>query len=53
MSWECPYYNDKICQLNGLKCKPGKGKCVLKGRFEVTSVNRTPVSDKTSKPEKD
>lgn len=37
MSWECPYWNDNICELNGIECKPGKGHCVLRERFEFAS----------------
>ena len=37
MSWDCPHWNNDICQLNGITCKPGKGQCVLKGRFEIKS----------------
>jgi len=39
MSWDCPHWNNDICQLNGITCKPGKGQCVLKGRFEIKSGN--------------
>jgi hypothetical protein len=35
MSWDCPYWNNEICQLNGIKCVPGKGQCVLKSRFVI------------------
>lgn len=35
MSFECPHWNDEICQLNGMDCRPGKGHCVLRNRFEV------------------
>ncbi len=37
MSWDCPHWNNDICELNGITCKPGKGQCVLKGRFEIKS----------------
>ena len=37
MSWDCPYWTDEICQLNGITCKPGKGQCVLKGRYLIKS----------------
>ena len=39
MSWDCPHWNNDICQLNSITCKPGKGQCVLKGRFEIKSGN--------------
>ena len=39
MSWDCPHWNNDICQLNGITCKPGKGQCVPKGRFEIKSGN--------------
>ena len=39
MSWDCPYWNNEICKLNGISCVPGKGRCVLKGRFEIKSGN--------------
>jgi hypothetical protein len=50
MSWDCPHYTDKLCQLNGLDCKPGKGKCVLKGRFEITSSKKPLKSDRNTNP---
>lgn len=37
MSWDCPHWNNEICQLNGITCVPGKGQCVLKGRYEIKS----------------
>lgn len=37
MSWDCPHWNKDICELNGITCVPGKGQCVLKGRFEIKS----------------
>jgi hypothetical protein len=37
MSWDCPYWNHDICDLNGITCKPGKGQCVLKNRYEIIS----------------
>jgi len=39
MSWDCPHWNNEICQLNGITCVPGKGQCVLKGRYEIKSGN--------------
>ena len=53
MSWECPHYNDKICLLNGMECKPGKGKCVLKGRVEVISAKKIPKTGKRNRLESD
>jgi hypothetical protein len=41
MSWDCPHWNNEICQLNGITCVPGKGQCVLKGRFEIKSGRTT------------
>jgi len=37
MSWDCPHWNNEICLLNGITCVPGKGQCVLKGRYEIKS----------------
>ena len=42
MSWDCPHWNNEICELNGITCVPGKGRCVLKGRYEIKSG----ISDK-------
>lgn len=56
MSWDCPYWNNNICKLNGITCKPGKGQCVLKGRFEIKTGKKSEVkvqieqSDKKKKP---
>ncbi|NOX89178.1 MAG: hypothetical protein GXO77_09130 [Calditrichaeota bacterium] len=52
MSWDCPhlYWYQKgfekrnLCRLNGRDCSPGKGKCVLKGRFEISSADKTAAS---------
>jgi hypothetical protein len=41
MSWDCPYWNNDLCQLNGIACVPGKGQCVLKGRYEIKSGKPT------------
>jgi hypothetical protein len=46
MSWDCPHWNNEICQLNGITCVPGKGKCVLKGRYEI----KTGTKDKEKVP---
>ena len=40
MSWDCPYWNNEICMLNGMTCAPGKGHCVLKNRFQIISGNK-------------
>ena len=40
MSWDCPYWNNEICMLNGMTCTPGKGHCVLKNRFQIISGNK-------------
>ncbi|MBN1408841.1 MAG: hypothetical protein JW956_13675 [Calditrichaceae bacterium] len=37
MSWDCPYWNNEICELNGMACTPGKGRCVLRDRFQIIS----------------
>ena len=37
MSWDCPHWNNDICQLNGITCVPGKGQCALKGRYVIKS----------------
>lgn len=34
MSFECPYFNDDICKLQKGLCKPGIGKCILKGKVQ-------------------
>lgn len=39
MSWDCPYWNNEICELNGMTCTPGKGHCVLRDRFQIISGN--------------
>jgi len=41
MSWDCPYWNSEICELNGMACKPGKGQCVLRKRYEIISPKKT------------
>jgi hypothetical protein len=48
MSWDCPHWNNDICQLNGITCVPGKGQCVLKGRYEIKSgkLNKKKTSKK-------
>jgi len=48
MSWDCPYYNNDICQLNGISCIPGKGECVLKGKYRIQSGD-TPKADNPKK----
>jgi hypothetical protein len=40
MSWDCPYWNNDICELNGMLCTPGKGHCVLRNRFEIISGDK-------------
>jgi hypothetical protein len=46
VSWDCPYWNNDICELNGITCVPGKGQCVLKGRYEIkTSEKKIEKSD--------
>jgi hypothetical protein len=46
MSWDCPYWVDEICKLNDLTCKPGKGKCILKGRFQIQSGEKKKEQEK-------
>ena len=41
MSWDCPHWNNEICDLNGIKCTPGKGQCVLKDRYEIVSSGKS------------
>ena len=45
MSWDCPHWNNDICQLNGITCVPGKGQCVLKGRYEIKSIKSKKPKD--------
>jgi hypothetical protein len=40
MSWDCPHWNNEICELNGMTCTPGKGQCVLRNRYEIISVDK-------------
>lgn len=40
MSWDCPHWNNEICELNGIKCTPGKGHCVLKDRYQIISSEK-------------
>ena len=35
MSWDCPNKVNETCTLNDTNCKPGTGKCVLKGKYEI------------------
>ena len=49
MSWDCPHWLNEICQLNGVTCKPGKGKCVLKDKYVVISGKK---NDKKSEDNK-
>jgi len=49
MSWDCPYWIDDICQLNEMACKPGKGHCVLKGRFQIQSGKKEKEEKKEKK----
>ena len=49
MSWDCPHWNNEICQLNGITCVPGKGQCVLKGRFEIKSGKPSKKKDQDDK----
>lgn len=45
MSWSCPYLRDDICELHGNKCKPGKGQCILKGKYKISSLKDVLVDD--------
>ena len=49
MSWDCPYWVDDICRLNGIACKPGKGQCVLKGRYQIKSGKKDNEEEKEEK----
>jgi len=40
MSWDCPHYDKNICKLNGIECKPGKGNCVLRDKYEIISPKK-------------
>ncbi len=40
MSWDCPHWNNEICELNGMTCTPGKGHCVLRNRYEIISGDK-------------
>lgn len=50
MSWDCPYWNNNICDLNGIECKPGKGQCILRHRFEIKS-SKKPKNNQNNKSE--
>ncbi len=52
MSWDCPHWNNEICQLNGITCVPGKGQCVLKGRYEIKSGKSQKNEKKKEHPKK-
>ena len=52
MSWDCPYWNNDICDLNGMECKPGKGNCVLRNRFEIISDKKPKKEQKNQNPGK-
>lgn len=45
MSWSCPYLRDDICELHGNKCKLGKGQCILKGKYKISSLKDVLVDD--------
>jgi len=49
MSWDCPYWNNEICELNGISCVPGKGQCILKGRYEIKSGTPEKKKDQKNK----
>ncbi|MEN8191320.1 MAG: hypothetical protein ABFS12_00805 [Bacteroidota bacterium] len=46
MSWDCPHLSKDICKLNGITCKPAKGNCVLRGKFEIMSSPKPPWEKK-------
>ncbi len=53
MSWDCPHWLNETCQLNGTTCKPGKGNCVLKDRFEFkTEKNKESTQPPVNKTKK-
>lgn len=51
MSFECPHLQNGICDLNELDCEPGKGKCVLKGRFEFPAAKKKAIESFEKKKE--
>jgi hypothetical protein len=53
MSWDCPHWNNDICQLNGIGCVPGKGQCVLKSRYVINSDKKTEKKPEKKKIRKD
>jgi hypothetical protein len=46
MSWSCPHLRDDICELHGNKCRPGKGQCILKGKYKISSLKDALVDDR-------
>jgi hypothetical protein len=44
VSWDCPYWNNVICELNRITCTPGNGKCVLRNRYEITSGDKNKIN---------
>lgn len=49
MSWDCPHYANDICKLNGIRCTPAKGNCVLRGKFEIMPSPKPPWKKKKEK----
>lgn len=45
MSWSCPYLREDICELHGNKCRPGKGQCILKGKYKISSLKDDSLDD--------
>jgi hypothetical protein len=48
MSWSCPYLKDEICELHGKTCRPGKGKCILKDKYKISSLRDTEIEKSES-----
>ena len=53
MSWDCPHYANDICKLNGIRCTPAKGNCVLRGKFETMPSPKPPWEKKKEKEKSD
>jgi len=49
VSWDCPHFAKDICKLNGIRCLPTKGNCVLRGKFEIVPYSKPTWEKKKEK----